>query len=297
MPETLQTLMCKPDYYGINWQDPKKNPWMNKDQQPDRMWVMLQWTNLVGLLQNLFGESNVNFLPPQPGLGDQVFTCNDAGLFELESGRKVFVKANPAPEERKPESEIAAQWLRERGCNVYTLPEHLIFEGQGDIITTKEAYLYCYGIRNSRETMEEIEKTFKLSKPVIYLELVDPHFYHGDMAIRYSRFRDAVLFYPGAFSAESMRRIENLRAHKKEMREQWLVQEIERNGKLFGRNFPLNGCYIGRVETFPWNEFYGEFPRELRSWVESGGCEVKPIDYSQFGLSGAGHRCTVLFLD
>lgn len=297
MSECLRVLMCRPEYYGINWQDPEKNPWMNINEQPDRTTARMQWTRLVGLFQNLLGERDTHFLPPQPELGDQVFKANVSALFETQSGRKVFVKANLAPKERRPESKIAAKWLLDQGFNMYNLPEHLIFEGQGDVITTKEAYLYCYGIRNSREAMEEIEKTFNLSKPVIYLKLVDPRFYHGDTAIRYSRFRDAVLFYPGAFDAESIRAIENLRAKKKEMREQWLVQVIERGGKFFGRNFPLNGCYIGKIETFPWNEFYGEFPPELRGWVEEDGGEVALIDYSQFGLSGAGHRCTVLFLD
>lgn len=298
MPQSLRALMCFPENYEIGWEDSKVNPWMKKDQQPDRMFVMLQWGGLVGLFQGFLGKNNVHLLRTQPGLSDQVFTANIAALFKTKSGRKVFIKANLAPEGRKPESKIAADWLFQHGLNVFNLPEHLIFEGQGDIITTPEAYLYCYGIRNSREAMEEVERTLRLSKPVIYLKLIDPSFYHGDTAFRYSRFRDAILFYPGAFDQESIRAIENLNVReKKEMPEKWLVQEIERGGKLFGRNFPLNGCYIGKVETFPWNEFYGEFPRELKTWVEDGGGEVVTLDYSQFGLSGAGHRCTVLFLD
>jgi len=301
MKVNLAALMCPPTYYGIHWQDPTKNPWMDRNQQPDKRLAFKQWGQLVSLLQRLLGPKNIHFLSPQarpkPGLGDQVFTANVAGLLELRSGYKIFIKANFAPKERKPESEIAASWLWKHGYNVYRLPDHLIFEGQGDIITTQEAYLYCYGIRNSAEAMEEIERSFRLAKPVIYLRLTDPRFYHGDLAIRYSRYRNALLFYPGAFDEQSIRSIENLKAKKKEVEEKWLVQEIEKDGKMWGRNFLLNGCYIGKVETFPWNEAEGEFPRSIRNWVEAGGGEIVTIDFSQFGLSGAGHRCVTLFLN
>lgn len=279
--------MCPPHYYAIQWQDPALNPWMNQDCQPDMGLAKNQYEGLKRLYRKL-GVS-VFELEPRQELGDQVFTANVAWGVD-----RTFIMANLKPERRRPEAGLAGLWFVENRFNVHFLPEHIYFEGQGDIITTKEAYLYCYGIRNSLEAAEEIERLFKFKKPILPLKLKDPRAYHGDLSLRYSKHRDAVLFYPGAFDNDSIRRIEKLKVKSiKAVGDDFIVQEV-RDG---GRNFPLNGCYIGNVETFPWNDSCGEFPREIRSWVEAGGGEVALLDFSQFGLSGAGHRCVTLFLD
>jgi N-dimethylarginine dimethylaminohydrolase len=278
--------MCPPLYYSIDWEDPTKNPWMNKKNQPNFGRAFEQWAKLVELYRFLGLE--IYMLEPQRGLGDQVFTANIAwGM------NNVFVMANFSPEARKPETKFAAKWFAENRFSTYFLPENLLFEGQGDIITTKEAYLYCWGVRNSLESIDEIARVFNIKKPIIPLKLIDPHFYHGDVCIRYSKRRNAILFYPGAFDAESIKSIERLTAKKKEVSREFMVQEVGGNE----RNFPLNGSYIGNVETFPWNDDLDDFPRDLRAWIERDGGEVVTLDFSQFGLSGAGHRCVTLFLD
>lgn len=291
----MRALVCSPVNYRINWEDPKKNPWMKEDQQPDPALALVQWAKFRSLLTRL--GVHVYNLRPRHSLGDQVFTANGAGLFELKSGIKVFVKANLAPAHREPESFLIAKWLCKRGFFVFNLPSHIIFEGQGDIITTKEAHLYFYGIRNSLDAVEEIARIGNLRKPIIPIRLTDPELYHGDLCARYAAYRDAILFYPGGIDNEGIRSIERLKAKKKEMPKRYLIQEIECNKKFIGRNFPMNGCYVGRVEIFPWNNYYGAFPQDLRSWIEKDGGEVVTLDYSQYGISGAGLHCTVLFLD
>lgn len=291
----MRALMCPPDNYRINWADSKQNPWMNKNQQPDRILAEMQWRKFRYLLKRL--GVTVFPLPTQRGLGDQMFVANGAALFKLENGSVVFVKANLAPEHRKPESRLIAEWLFARGFNVFNIPDYLTFEGQGDIITTKEAYLYFYGIRNTLEAAEYIERAFRLQKPIIPIRLTDSRFYHGDLCARYAAYRDAILFYPGGIDADGIRQIERLKSKKKEMSERYLVQATEQRGKVIGRNFPLNGCYVGKHEIFPWDETLEEFPREIKEWVEKDGGEVVTLNYSEMGLSGAGPRCTVLFLE
>ena len=288
--------MCWPTNFSNNWEDPKLNPWMKLVRQPDVGIAMGQFGKLYHLYQYL--KVKIYALPPEPSLGDQTFTANLAWgvpVWSEESAvRRMFVMANMAPEHRRPEVKIAARWFADNRFNTYFLPEEIGFEGQGDIITTKNAYLYCYGIRNSLKAMEEIKKVFNLKKKVIPLKLKSSSFYHGDVCLRYSRKRDAILFHPNAFDEEGVRSIENLNARKiKEVNEKFVVQELGSKG----RNFPLNGCYIDSVETFPWNDEVEEFPRSIRSWIESDGGEVVTLDFSQFGLSGAGHRCVTLFLD
>ncbi|OHA14159.1 MAG: hypothetical protein A3G49_02875 [Candidatus Sungbacteria bacterium RIFCSPLOWO2_12_FULL_41_11] len=287
--------MCPPLYYAINWEDPAKNPWMKMNKQPDRGKAIAQWGKLWHLYE--FLGAKIRTLETVPCLGDQIFTANIAWSMPIWSeegneNRRTFIMANLAPELRRPEIIIAARWFAENRFSTYFLPEEMLFEGQGDIITTKEAYLYCYGVRNSLEAIEEIRKVFNLKKPIIPLRLIDPRFYHGDVCIRYSKRRDAVLFYPGAFDAESVKAIEKLKAKKKDVSREFMVQEL-----FDGRNFPLNGSYINNVETFPWNDEIEEFPRNLKGWIERDGGEVVTLNFSQFGLSGAGHRCVTLFLD
>lgn len=290
----MPALMCDPGHYRINWEDPEKNPWMKKNQQPRADLAHIQWRRLVSLVNRL--GVTVYVLKSRLGLGDQVFTANGAALFKLNGGSTVFVKANLAHEHRKPESRLIAEWLFAHGFNVFHLSGHLTFEGQGDIITTKEAHLYFYGIRNSLEAAEEIARAFRLQKPIIPIRLTGSAIYHGDLCVRYSAYRDAILFYPGGMDDEGIRQIERLKTKKKEIPERHLVQTIEQGGRLIGRNFPMNGCYVGKYELFPWHDGYGEFPRDIRDWIETDGGEVITLDYSQFGLSGAGPRCTMLFL-
>lgn len=290
-----RTLICWPINFRNNWHDPKLNPWMDINRQPHQGMAMSQF----GLLYHNYEYLGVKIsvLPSVEGLGCQTFTANLGWRVPIwsEEGavRNMIVMANLAPEHRRPETAIAARWFVNNRFNVYFLPEEKKFEGQGDIVTTKKKYLFCHGIRNSVEAMEEIRNVFNLKKEVVYLKLKSYDFYHGDVCIRYSRKRDAILYYPDAFDNESIRKIENLNVRKlMAVEKEFVVQELPG----VGRNFPLNGCYIDNVETFPWNDV-DPFPQKIKSWIEQDGGEVLTLDFSQFGLSGAGHRCVTLFLD
>ncbi len=279
-------LMCPPRYFRIGTEDPALNPYMNTNIQPDHAEMMLQFKKLV----RLYSEMGIQtcFLPPQEELFDQVFTANIAwGVADT------FVMANLRPEWRRKETEIAAAWLAANGYKTVSLPPGIFFEGQGDIVTTKDAYLYCYGVRNSLEAIDEIKKLLPLEKPVIPLRLVSPKMYHGDVCIRYlGPEPDKILWFPGAFDEESNRAIERLSSQKFAVDGKFIVQELE-NGR---RNFLLNGVYHKNMQTFPWDETAGEFPENVRRFVEDSGQSVVTLNFSEFGLSGAGHRCCTLFL-
>jgi N-dimethylarginine dimethylaminohydrolase len=282
----MKVLMCTPTYFDVQVENHNLNPWMKKSQRPDKALAMNQWEELKEIYEMLGLE--VNLLEPQPGLFDQVFTAN------LAWGRgRTMVLANLSPEWRRPETVCAAQWLLKNDYERRFLPERVRFEGQGDIISLGGGYFfYCYGIRNDLEVVGLLEEILLLRGRIIPLKLVDKRFYHGDVCLRYSGHRNALLFNPAAFDAASLRKIENLPIKKMEAPPELWVQETER-----GRNFPLNGCYIGRVETFPWDSARGEFPKKVQRWIEADGGIVRLHNFDQFGLSGAGHRCCTLFLD
>lgn len=283
----MRVLMCPPEYFRIGAAQLELNPHMNQNFQPDPLISRHQFEKLCLLYQAL-GIKTL-FLEPDAELFDQVFTANIAwGV------NNTFLMANLRPEWRRKESIIAAKWLASKRFEVLWLPENIFFEGQGDIITTRDCHLYCYGIRNSFEAAEEIRKKLNLQKPIIPLRLVSANTYHGDICIKYSGLKsDRILWYPGAFDNDSNRLIENLKSPKTEVDTSFLVQELDNNR----RNFPLNGIYYRDCQVFPWDDRCGEFPRKIKSWLEQAGNEVVTINFSEFGLSGAGIRCVTLFLD
>jgi len=289
----IKALMCEPRYYKVGWEGPE-NPWLNMDMQPDRKLAYRQWKKFRDFLESLGVE--IYLLGPKPGLGDQVFTANVAwGM------KNAFIMANFAPTYRRPETEIAVRWFIENRYHLWDgdlclkfLPEDVFFEGQGNMITTKHAYLYCHGHRNSVRAKKEIEKTFNLRKPVVVLKLIDPEFYDGDLAIRYFPHRDGIMFCPEAFDDESIDYIERkLRAkNKKAVSKKFAIQILGEEG----RNFTLNGCYIDKVVTFPWKGTRKSFPKDILSWCEADGGEIWLSNFSQLGISGGGQNCVVNFL-
>lgn len=282
----MRVLMCPSKYFDVSVEDEKLNPWMSMKRKPVVSLASSQWNGLKDLYKTLGIE--VHRLFPNRKLFDQVFTANLGwGIGDL------MAIANLAPEWRGPETVIAQEWFENHGFNTQLLPVNLNFEGQGDVISIgKAGHLFCYGIRNHLEVKDFLELTFGINGEMIPLKLVTSKYYHGDVCIRYSKNRNAILYNPSAFDAESLRLIERLPLKKMEAPKELWVQETE-----IGRNFPLNGCYVGKVETFPWNNSFGKFPVKVREWIEADGGEIWLQNFDQFGLSGAGHRCCTFFLD
>lgn len=281
----MRVLMCSPKYFDVPVAYHDKNPWMDPQRRPDPSRVETQWKELIFFYRS--HGIDVLKIRPKKGLFDQVFTANVAW-----GTGNTFIMSNLDPQERRPEIKYAAHWFVDHHFSVHFLPEYLGFEGQSDILNIGEYFLFCYGIRNSLAVKEYIERVFRLEKTIIPLRLADPRFYHGDMCIRYSRRRHAILYIPDAFDEESLSLIKKLPVKKLAVPPELWVQETK-----FGRNFPLNGCYINEVETFPWDERTGKFPQEIRKWIEEDGSKIWLHNFDQFGLSGAGHRCITLFID
>lgn len=282
----MRVLMCPPQYFDVPIEDKARNPWMNIRQKPNPAVAMRQWQGLLDFYAS--HRLGMWFLRAQEGLFDQVFTANIA----WHKGNQAVI-ARLAPEWRRPEEKIVREWFVRERYQVVDLPEEILFEGQGDVLSIGESgYLFCYGIRNNFKAMDFLERSMNLKGKFIPLKLVNPQFYHGDVCIRYSRHRNALLYNPLAFDAESLRRIELLPLKKMAAPKAMWVQETPN-----GRNFPLNGCYVDKIETFPWDTSLGPFPAEVRAWIEQDGGVVWTSNYDQFGLSGAGHRCCSYFLD
>lgn len=287
----MRVLMCWPLYFEIMDENPKVNPWMKKNIQPDKRRAIPQWFNLGNTLLKL--QLELHAIEPQKGLGDMCFAANAAW-----GQKNTFVIAEYHPDVwwRKQESAHYAAWLARNRFSVHFLPEGLYFEGQGDVVSLNNSYIFGHGQRNSIEVIDYLDEKFRL-KRIIPVELTDPRFYHLDVCFHFARGANAIIWCPDAFSADSRRKIEKISEKEKLTSLELAPEEIIQNlgdGRI---NFLLNSVYAGKNEVMPWDETFSEFPAKVRSFIESGGCRIWPVDVSEFGRSGGGARCLTLFLD
>lgn len=287
----MRVLLCPPTYFEILEQNPKLNPWMKKDVQPDKKTAFNQWRNLENSLLDL--DLEVRLITPRPGLGDMCFAANAAWGHD----NMFFVaQYHPGVWWRKDEIPYYAKWFVQNRCGVCFLPEGVHFEGQGDIVSLNNSYIFGHGQRNSLEVIDHLEERFRL-KRIIPVELVDNRFYHLDVALHFARGAKSILWCPDAFSRDSQRKIERITEKEKmaglELSADEAVQNIE-NGRV---NFLLNSIYTGKNEIMCWDETFSEFPGRVRRFIESRGCRIWPLNVSEFGRSGGGARCLTLFLD
>lgn len=265
----MRILMCPPTEYRIAWEI---NPWMDIKHQPDPQKAGLQWHRIFEIYQKL--GIRVHLIKPVQGLSDMIFTAN-AGW-----GRKgTFILSRFRYPERRGEQLYFKSWLHHRGFKTIQLPANVYFEGQADLVTTKEAYLFGWGIRSSLRAKQCLKHYLKLQKEIISLRLVDEKFYHLDTCLMYLQPIDAILYYPGAFDKASRAKLNKLGAEK---------IEITRKE---AKQFICNGVYY--EDTIILCGANARITKMLRK----RGLEVISVDVSEFKKSGAGARCLTFFLD
>ena len=167
MPEK-KILMCPPDYYEIEY---SINPWMNPNIKVDKEKALNQHCKLKEEFEK--AGAQIIELPAIKGLPDMIFTSN-AGYPEED----IFIKANFKAHQRKYEADKAEKYFKESGYQIFDIPENIIFEGQGDLISSKSKYFLGWGPRSDLIARDYIEDI--IGKEVISLELIDPYFYHLD---------------------------------------------------------------------------------------------------------------------
>ncbi|MFS0884042.1 dimethylargininase [Aeromicrobium sp. 179-A 4D2 NHS] len=173
------------------------NPWMDPSAAVDRDRAQAQWWTLVDTYRSL--GHRVDVMAPVPGLPDMVFAANGA----VSAGDRTYGAAFAHPQ-RQPEAHAHVDFLRSLGRDV-TRPRHTN-EGEGDFLVLADRILAGTGFRTSTDAHDEAAAV--LGRPVVTLELVDPRFYHLDVAIGVldDGHGDApadIVWFPGAFSESS----------------------------------------------------------------------------------------------
>jgi N-dimethylarginine dimethylaminohydrolase len=262
----MAILMCRPDYYGIEYEI---NPWMKVKNQVDHDAAAAQWQELF-LAYRRLGQ-RVELAEPRRGQPDMVFTAN-AGL--VRNGKAVL--SHFAHPERWGEEPLWRAALYDRGIQVKLLPAQVAFEGAGDALFVGERLFAGHGFRTDFAAHKLVGEA--LDVEVVSLELIDPRFYHLDTCFC-PLSPDVVMYAPDAFAPHSVRTIRSRVAH---------VIEVPLE---VAEDFVCNGITVGsRVLSSQGVE-------AMAGALTHAGFKVLPLPMSEFIKSGGGVRCLSLQLD
>jgi N-dimethylarginine dimethylaminohydrolase len=222
----------------------------------------------------------VETMPAETGLPDLVFTANGAVVLD----GKVLLARFQHPERRGEEAPFrtAFRALQARGLvrEIVQLPAGVCHEGAGDALWDAGRSLIWtgHGQRSDHAAAAVIAATF--GRPVEALELATPRFYHLDTCFR-PLSGGEVLYYPPAFTADALRRIEARVAPADR-----LVATDEDAAA-----FCVNAVCLGRTVIM------ARAPAALTRRLEARGYAVVEIDLDPFILAGGAAFCLTLRLD
>ncbi|AXT84016.1 N-dimethylarginine dimethylaminohydrolase [Aeromicrobium sp. A1-2] len=261
--------MCAPTHFSVTY---AINPWMDITNPVDVERARLQWEVLRNTYLSL--GHRVDVVDPMPGQPDMVFAAN-GGL--TVGGRAYGAKFRFA--ERAAEGAAYAAWLRQSGVTVVE-PEHTN-EGEGDFLALGTMILAGTGFRTSLAA--HIEAADAVDRPVVSLELVDPRFYHLDVAIAVLDDGNGsapaeIAYYPGAFSQHSQRTLRDLFPDA--------IICSESDALVLGLNAVSDGHHV----------ILPAAAAELAEALRTRGYTPVPIDLDEYMKSGGSVKCCTMEL-
>jgi N-dimethylarginine dimethylaminohydrolase len=277
-PPTI--LVVDPAHFDVHY---VINPWMNPSAwQADPVAHKAQARASFDALCAALTESGARLqtVPGVAGLPDMVFPANAAVVLD---GRAIVARFACA--ERQGEEAAFLQALRKQVENgvlreVAIFPEHCFQEGAGDAIwdRTRQLFWAGYGQRSVEAAIAELQGFFR--RDVVKLELATPQFYHLDTCFC-PLSGGEVLYYPPAFSHESLARIH----HHVEpgLRLEATAQDAAA--------FCVNAVCLDRTVVM------ARATPNVRAMLEGRGYRVMDVDLAPFILSGGGAYCMTLRLD
>jgi N-dimethylarginine dimethylaminohydrolase len=266
---TRHYLMCAPIHFEVVY---AINPWMDVSRPVHVEKAQVQWEVLRQTYLSL--GHRVDLIEPVVGQPDMVFAANGG----LVVGRRAYGARFRFPE-RAAEGEAYAAWLTGQGYRVAT-PAN-INEGEGDFLALGSMILAGTGFRTS--IAAHIEAADALDRPVVSLELVDPRFYHLDVAIAVLDDGTGdtpadIAYYPGAFSRHSQRTLRDLFPDA--------IICSEADARVLG----LNAVSDGRHVVLP-SAAVG-----LAAALRGRGYVPVPVDLGEFLKSGGSVKCCTMEL-
>jgi N-dimethylarginine dimethylaminohydrolase len=258
-------LMCEPVHYTVSYEI---NPWMDKTRFTDAELAVRQWRTLRDTYLDL--GHTVETIDPIPGLPDMVYAANGATMVD-----GVVYSARFRYPERAAEGPAYQKWFADRGYVTHTAAQ--TNEGEGDLLTVGDLILAGTGFRTERAAHAEAQELF--GRPVVSLELVDPHYYHLDTALAVlssSAADPQVAYYPPAFSSGSRSVLRQLFPDA--------VVATEQDARALGLNAVSDGEHV----------VVAPGATDLAGALRERGYTPIPVDTSELLKGGGGAKCCTL---
>ncbi|OBY78863.1 hypothetical protein BBG47_14460 [Paenibacillus sp. KS1] len=263
-----KVLMCKPTYFDIEY---SINPYMDVNNKVNKEKAEEQWNYAYRVLESLGIE--IVLLDPAEGCPDMTF-IGDAGIVCDNK----FLASNFRHAERAVEVPHYMEWMYKNGLECHTIPDNIAFEGLGDVVWFNKEVLYGYGQRSSKEALDYVLKVYPDLNLRGVLHLKDDGFYHLGLAIALID-ENTVLYYPSAFTDESLEYLRQTYERRIECTEQDAKEFFVCNNIPIGNKLIMDNCTT-----------------ELEEKLNHYGYEVIKTDMSEFKKSGGSVRCLILSL-
>jgi N-dimethylarginine dimethylaminohydrolase len=260
-----RVLLCRPDYFQVTYQI---NPWMRVGAS-SLVVAQDQWHRLVDVYLNL--GLDVTIVPQQPEFPDMVFAA-DQGI----PCHSQFLLSNFRYPQRQAEPQYFHTALELIGYNIMALAPEIICEGEAEATWFNNFLLYGYGFRSDVESPAQIAHLFDIE--VIPLQLINPYFYHMDLAL-FVLDDQTVCYYPPAFSLDSQALLKRLIPK--------LIYLTEWDAlKFAGNSLAVQDQVILPVGC-----------RHLPNQLREHGFHPIEVDVSEFKTVGGDIHCLTLCLD
>jgi len=268
VPTTRRYLMCPPEYFTVEY---AINPWMDPTQPTNTDLAMAQWTALKDAYTAVGHQ--VEVIEPQAGLPDMVFAANSGTVID---GRVLGSRFRA--EQRAAEADHFRRWFLDNDYRQVVMPERTN-EAEGDFAWTGTLLLAGTGFRTDPAAHAEAQEV--LGVPVVSLRLVDPRYYHLDVALVVLDDQSphpTIAYYPDAFSEGSQRVLRRLFPDA--------IIATEADAACLGLNAVSDGRHVFLpVET-------ADFAEQLKSH----GFEPVFVDISELRKAGGGPKCCTMEL-
>lgn len=256
--------MSPPEHFVVEY---AINPWMDTTAPVDTELAVKQWEGLRETLARLGHE--VHVLTPEIGLPDMVYAAN--GAFSVDG---VVYGAKFKYPQRTAEAAAHRRFYDTLGWRYVAASE--TNEGEGDFAYLPAALgglvLAGHGFRTEVSAHAEAQET--LGRPVVSLRLVDPRFYHLDVAL--APLDDAnVAYYPEAFSESSRQVLAQLFPDA--------VLATEEDALAFGLNLVSDGR----------NVVLSSEATALAARLRTAGYVPVPVELSELKKGGGSVKCCV----
>jgi N-dimethylarginine dimethylaminohydrolase len=228
-----------------------------------------EWDQMVKTLSSL--KIKVDIIDQEADVPDMVF-ATDQGIV-LDGS---VLLANFRYSQRQKERIYYRKWFRDNGFRLRALSNIFPFEG-GDTLFFGDMLFVGIGFRASVSSCEELAQ--KLEIDVIPFRLVDPYFYHLDMAFLPIDMTTA-FYYPAAFSPNSQNLLKRLVPN--------LYELSEDEANAYAANSFVSGKDIVIASGTP---------ARFRNALKKLGLTIHEVDISEFKKAGGGIHCLINVLE